>query len=256
MIPESEYAICFNYDQSSKGYIREFDRIDQGSHIYDGKLYKASTSSKYCSLSGYLRDPITYELYSLEDDVATLVIHEVCICGSPLAHIAPLASLNLKTPTIGEPPRDGEALTLLGFPVEINQRDWVIPQRPDIDNKLVEIAFSSMKPNCLIVTEGMLNASSNLLGITNSSVGGISGSPPMYNNGNEWVSCGVLIGGPAVSGHRALIEIVDMRGKGGIKQESISKITELTRMQPTSVFKYFEILMIIMIILLSEATKP
>ena len=78
--------------------------------------------------------------------------------------------------------------------------------------------FSTIKANCLIFTEGMLDTSSNLLGITNSSVSGMSGAPIMYNNGNEWVACGILLGGPAVSGHRQLLDIVDMRGKRGIEQ--------------------------------------
>ena len=101
-----------------------------------------------------------------------------------------------------------------------------------------------MKANCLVVTEGILNSISNLLAITNSSIGGMSGSPLMYHDGTEWGVCGILLGGPAVSGHRELLDLIALREKGEPEQVIISETDNILKMQPALIFNGFSHLML------------
>ena len=237
----SHYGVCFKHDQSKKLHKNVFEKVANGKHQCRADIYRAMPANVNFISNADQRDPVTGELYGLVDDIAALTVYDFCICGNPLA---PLTSLNLSLPKICDPPNKDESVILLGFPEKIADRDAVLPQRPDIDIVEVKSALMEMKANCLVVTDGILTNSSNLLAITNSSIGGMSGSPLMYHDGTEWGVCGILLGGPAVSGHRELLDLMALREKGEPEQVILSQTSNILQMQPAAIFNGFSHLML------------
>ena len=229
----SHYGVCFKHDQSKKLHKNVFEKVANGKHQCRADIYRAMPANVNFISNADQRDPVTGELYGLVDDIAALTVYDFCICGNPLA---PLASLNLTLPKMSDPPNKDEIVTLLGFPGMIADRNVVLPQRPDIDDAEVNNALLQMKPYCLIVSEGIMNSISDLLAITNSSIGGMSGSPLMYHDGTEWCVCGILLGGPAVCGHRELLDLIALREKGEPEQVILSETSKILQMQPAAIF--------------------
>ena len=58
-------------------------------------------------------------------------------------------------------------------------------------------------------TEGEVLNQGIISCISASSVGGMSGSPMLYYDQSEWKIGGMLVGGPAVHGHRKLLNILE-----------------------------------------------
>ena len=67
-------------------------------------------------------------------------------------------------------------------------------------------------------TEGEVLKKGAISCISAASFPGMSGSPMLWLNEGEWKIAGMLVGGPAVRGHRKLLEVLEAFNKG--KQQS------------------------------------
>ena len=130
-------------------------------------------------------------------------------------------------------------MILLGYPGQTSDKIRIIPQRSNIGTSQVETALAQMNPNCLVWTKGKLTSQLSLMSVTNSSIGGMTGGALIYHNGHEWVVFGALLGGPAVSGHRELLEVVRMRQVMNPQQDVISRIKAISKMKPGLIFRKF-----------------
>ena len=65
----------------------------------------------------------------------------------------------------------------------------------------------SLKENELVWTKGKIENIGDLVAISNSSAGGMSGSPLLALSGTGWKVVAMLIGGPAIIGHYHLLKL-------------------------------------------------
>ena len=73
LTPQSEHAICFDYDQPTRNYISEYDK---GMHRCGQLLYQATPMLVNYASNDEARDPVTGELYSLSNDIASLYVND------------------------------------------------------------------------------------------------------------------------------------------------------------------------------------
>ena len=142
-------------------------------------------------------DPITNFAYSIKDDLDFLILKDTCPCGQVCRVGALLIPLKVDhvNPT--------EEILLVGYPGS---------QIPD----KIALPYSTIDPGNSFVTKGnqlkqckgrIIDLNSDLIVITNSSVGGMSGSPALQKRGSETIAVSMLLGGPAVEFHSELISI-------------------------------------------------
>ena len=148
-------------------------------------------------------DPITGNLYSIDNDVTCFEILDQCICGNKL--LMPI----FDEVEISDTPAIDTDCFLLGFPGNDFEVERILPHAPELGTLLPSQKFI-MKPDTLVITKGMLIASGYLIGVITPSIAGMSGSPIMYKDGDKWKIFNLLIGGPGIEGHRELIEIIKL----------------------------------------------
>ena len=172
-----------------------------GRHRCEPKVYKLKVVDFDFSSDGTQRDPITRQLYSIHDDIIALRFTGKCICGARNRNPPLIDQLQI-TPT----PNDTSPIILLGFPGEFTDKAKVFPV--DVSNSEFNKMKTSFATDVAIYTEGEVLRRGTVSCISASSVGGMSGSPVLWLSEGEWKIGGMLLGGPAVSGHRRLLNIL------------------------------------------------
>ena len=196
-------AACFELDQHIIGKIIIEDFYN-GRHQCRPSIQELNVVdfdfSGYDCLQVPQKDLITGEFYSIHDDIVALRPTGKCICGV-LNQIPPIGHLNF-LPT----PDSGSTILLLGYPGIFTEKTKVF----SLD--VSEIEFNSVKTSfysdSAMYTEGVILNRGIISCISASSVGGMSGSPMLYCDQGEWKISGMLVGGPAVYGHRKLLNIL------------------------------------------------
>ena len=175
-------------------------------------------------------DPITGNLYSIDNDVTCFEILDQCICGNKL--LMPI----FDEVEISDTPAIDTDCFLLGFPGNDFEVERVLPHAPELGTLLPSQKFI-MKPDTLVITKGMLIASGYLIGVITPSIAGMSGSPIMYKDRDKWKIFSLLIGGPSVEGHRELIEIIRLFNE---RNADVSlAIENLKYLKPFGLFDYY-----------------
>jgi hypothetical protein len=200
----SRYAACFEHNQHNLQGSKLIKDADTVWHVCNTNVH-ALEIVNFLNPSSFIdqKDPITNKFYSIDDDIVALRFKEECVCGRS----QPSPSLNevLVIPTVPET----IPVTLLGFPGNSEEKSRVLSLADDVNDIDFKAALKAIPKNVLHYSEGEILAKSIISCISNSSVAGMSGSPLLFKDVDGWKITGILLGGPAVPGHRELIKILE-----------------------------------------------
>ena len=138
----SKFFICFDNDQHSQNLIDIFDDFNAGIHACPCNLYEITPCALNVELYTNQTDPITGELYSIDNDFCAFNIFDRCICGN--SYCFPTFTFL----DVSAPPSVNTEVFLFGFPGKNFKQERVLPQAPEFTNDLAAEArkkFSSNK---------------------------------------------------------------------------------------------------------------
>ena len=186
--------IVFNLDHN-------YNEDKDSPHTQHPDYRKLKPISKNLNTQLIQNDPISECPYSLPNDIIIYEILNVCICGSRVFPVQAggLEIIDYKKITNTE-------VILLGYPGLLSSQNS-FPLKTGLTLEETEEMHDSMKENQLVWTEGHIEKKGDLLAISNSSAGGMSGSPLLTYINNNWKVVGMLIGGPDVVDHYNLMKL-------------------------------------------------
>ena len=168
-------------------------------------------------------DPISDCPYSLPNDIIIYELLNVCICGITLPQ---LQTVGLEIVSYKE--LTNSEVILLGYPGLLSPPRSFLLKR-GLTQQEEDLLRNSMKENQLVWTEGHIEKAGDLLAISNSSAGGMSGSPLLSLIHNSWKVVGILVGGPAVAGHYHLLKLASCVHNDSMFNEYILQFNKLAK---------------------------
>ena len=156
---------------------------------------------KYLNVFSIQLDPISQYPYSIPNDIIVYEIVNTCICGKT---VLPLIHEGLEITSYSS--LDSPEVILLGYPGKLSSANSH-PLKPNLTDTETIRLRNSMKKNQLVWTEGSILEYGDLLAISNSSAGGMSGAPLFTISENKWKVIAMLCGGPAVAGHYHIMKL-------------------------------------------------
>ena len=156
------------------------------------------------STLGSQHDPISGFLYSIPNDITIFTIENICLCGK---NVDPIMEPPLEFADIGH--CENLHCTLLGYPGGFNFSTSA-PLKIHISSNEKKTIEKGMIENVLAWTEGKIIKSNDLMAISNSSAGRMSGGPVLVKENGVWRVIGILIGGPAALGHYELMNLAEI----------------------------------------------
>jgi hypothetical protein len=204
-IKPTRFFACFDHDQSFKDYLQIIRLMRAGINRCDHALFEVQLNSTLSTSSVPDLDQITGLALSMDGDICSFKFTGFCLCGQtpllPAFQFLPLATF---------PPIHTEVL-LFGFPGGLKRhKNEVFLFSEEIRDNEFDRARTIIVENRLHVVNGETLTETGVFSISNTSVPGMSGSAVLVNNGSTWAISGVLIGGPAVRGHREICEITEL----------------------------------------------
>ena len=218
---DTRFFICFDYDQYFQNLSQVFDYQKFGHHVCRENLYEIVPFNLNFNIQTDQKDPVTGELYSIDNDICVFSFLNQCICGNSYTNPPPYFNFL----DISFPSDKNTDVVLFGFPGSNLTQERVLPQAPELSDQL-EAKQNTIPPNKLTYTTGKIIGGTDLIAISNPSIGGMSGGPLIYCEEGAWKICGLLIGGPAVKGHRELVDIYQLK-KAGEASECLKRLQKI-----------------------------
>ena len=218
---DTRFFICFDYDQYFQNLSQVFDYQKFGHHVCRENLYEIVPFNLNFNIQTDQKDPVTGELYSIDNDICVFSFLNQCICGNSYTNPPPYFNFL----DISFPSDKNTDVVLFGFPGSNLTQERVLPQAPELSDQL-EARQITIPPNKLTYTTGKITKDGDLIAISNPSIGGMSGGPLIYCEEGVWKICGLLIGGPAVKGHRELVDIYQLK-KAGQNTECLTRLQKI-----------------------------
>lgn len=224
----SRYFACFQYKQKNLKLEYSFEKLDLNNHNCDKKIFKIIPTGLISNYNAGQKDPVTNQLYSMDNDLTAFSLQDECLCGRKkkfpkftFLEIGPVPNVNTRCFVFGYA---GQDISL----------ERVIPHSPEYFN-ILQTQSKNLRSNSLLWTKGKVISSGDLVAIDASSVPGFSGGPILYKDAQKWKIFGILLGGPAIQGHRELLSIY-----GHVKFNEIDsakqKIKDLGHLLPSDIF--------------------
>ena len=189
------FYVSFENPCKSKKFVRSLKHLPENC---PRNIFSCDVAFRFDHNSGNKNiDPITNFAYSIENDLDFLILKDTCPCGQACTVATPL--IPLKIDDI-DPAKE---LLLVGYPAS------------EVPNKIA-LPYSRINPGTSFFTYGnqlkqckgrIIDLNNDLIAITNSSIGGMSGSPIVQKKGSETIVVSMLLGGPAIELHSELISI-------------------------------------------------
>ena len=144
-------------------------------------------------------DPISHYPYSFPNDITIFEIENTCFCGEVVDEIT------AEGIPIAENIEGLSEVILLGYPGRVDEKSYLLKQHLSYEEK--NRVQYSLNENQLCWTEGVIICIGDLMGISNSSAAGMSGSPILAFIEGQWKAIAMLLGGPATIGHYHLMKL-------------------------------------------------
>ena len=202
-----------------------YDQDKNSSHCRHPIYRKLNPINKNLELHSMQYDPISDCPYSLPNDIMMFEVVDVCVCGR---RVSPLKSGGLEIIDYKE--SMDNKVTLLGYPGLLSPT-CSFPLKTELKPEESNMLFNSMKEHQLIWTEGTIDKTGDLIAISNSSAGGMSGSPLLIFSDNKWKAVGLLVGGPAVVGHYHMLKLASFIDNDEKFESIFKEYTELNELK-------------------------
>lgn len=224
----SRYFVCFQYKQKKLKLEYIFEKFDLNNHKCNKKIFKIIPTGLISNYNAGQKDPVTNQLCSIDNDLTVFSLQNECICGRK-KRFPKFTFLE-----IGPVPNVDTRCFVFGYAGPNISLESVIPHSPEYFN-ILRTQSKNLRSNSLLWTEGKVISSGDLIAIDASSVFGFSGGPILYKDAQKWKIFGILIGGPAIQGHRELLSIYSHMKFNEIDSAK-QKIKDLGLLLPSDIF--------------------